>query len=72
MNGYVEAGYVVVLGTLGTYGSALISPRASREAPRRPAPFHRPGSQQLARDGRGGTRADRSARPSKRRRPPDA
>jgi hypothetical protein len=23
MNGYVEAGYVVVLGTLGTYGVAL-------------------------------------------------
>ncbi|MGA3354211.1 MAG: hypothetical protein ABSD85_13660 [Acidimicrobiales bacterium] len=24
MNGYVEAGYVVVLGTLGTYGLTLI------------------------------------------------
>lgn len=31
MNGYVEAGYVVVLGTLGTYGSALIAhERAAR------------------------------------------
>ncbi|MGA3215480.1 MAG: hypothetical protein ABSD97_07305 [Acidimicrobiales bacterium] len=24
MNGYVEAGYVVVLGTLGSYGGALL------------------------------------------------
>jgi len=25
MNGYVEAGYVVVLGTLGTYGVTLVA-----------------------------------------------
>ncbi|MGA2528717.1 MAG: hypothetical protein ABSG36_06080 [Acidimicrobiales bacterium] len=31
MNGYVEAGYVVVLGTLGTYGfSLIIRERAAR------------------------------------------
>ena len=31
MNGYVEAGYVVVLGTLGTYGVALLTrERAAR------------------------------------------
>jgi hypothetical protein len=31
MNGYVEAGYVVVLGTLATYSSALVArERAAR------------------------------------------
>jgi hypothetical protein len=31
MNGYVEAGYLVVLGTLGTYGATLVArERAAR------------------------------------------
>ena len=51
MNGYVETGYVVILGSLGTYAPALVSrangppgvasaqPRASRRPPdtRRPS-----------------------------------
>ena len=36
MNGYVEAGYVVVLGTLSTYGAALVGrERAARRRVRR-------------------------------------
>ena len=32
MNGYVEAGYVVVLGTLGTYGVTLVARERSATA----------------------------------------
>ncbi len=40
MNGYVEAGYVVVLGTLSAYGAALVGrERAARRRVRAVSPF---------------------------------
>jgi hypothetical protein len=45
MNGYVEAGYVVILGSLGTYAATLVGrERAARRRVRESSPSRPPAS----------------------------
>jgi len=53
MNGYVEAGYVVVLATLGTYGATMVG--RERAARRRAHKGTAPGSGAVVRPDDGST-----------------